>query len=377
VRLFKITRPSISPRPRGVAIIYALFAMVVILGMAVYAIDLGRVVVAQDQLQTAADAAARYAAVGVVTSSSKSTTAYNQAAAVCSDLRVDGRAIALATSDVQVGIWNAQTRTFTQSGANNHTINAVRVTVRQTIGGAGSVRLVSEAIGGTPRTITRTSIATATVIETEVTSPSQGNLWLAGMPNNTHITNLQGNATRYDNSGNNGNRKQRPEEISLTDLGLEAGDVVSFEGLSGVGSNGGGAENTGPDGQTNRPVTLGNANATTVPNNSVNGIANVRAPLAACMAVFLGDSAPTSTSAPACLDFGLQTQRDYLNISPEVKQPFFVGDGKTSWGEVQYIRIPTGATRIFLGMMDAWQWNDNTGNFRLKFYRGQVVTTVE
>jgi hypothetical protein len=93
--------------------------------------------------------------------------------------------------------------------------------------------------------------------------------------------------------------------------------------------------------------------------------------------VFLGDAAPNTTPAPAALDFSLHTQRDYLNLSPVVKQPFFVGDGKTSWGEVQNIRIPAGATRIFLGMMDAWQWNDNTGSFRLKFYRGQTVSTVQ
>lgn len=358
--------------------LYALMALPVVIGAAMFAVDWGRVVLAQDELQTAADAAARYAAVGVVTSSSKSTTAYSQALAVCNDLRVDGRPITLQTTDVQVGIWNDQTRTFTPSNANNSTIDAVKVTVRQTLGGNGSVPLLSQMIGGGERTITRSAVARAIVTETEVVSPSQGNIWLAGMPYNTQITNLQGNATRYDNSGNNGNRKQRPEEVSLTNLGLEPGDVVSFEGLSGVGSNGGGSSNTGPDGQTSRvPVTLGNANASTIPTNSVNGIANVRAPLAACMAVFLGDGQPDSSPAPTCLDFGLHTQRDYLNISPELKQPFFVGDGKTSWGEVQYIRIPTGATRIFLGMMDAWQWNDNTGNFRLKFYRGRTVTTVQ
>jgi Flp pilus assembly protein TadG len=356
--------------------LYALLALPVVIGMAVYAVDLGRVVLAQDELQTAADAAARYAAIGVVTSSNKSATAYSQAVAVCGDLRVDGRAITLSAADVQTGIWDAQARTFTPNSSSN-SINAVKVTVRQTLGGTGSVPMLSQAIGGTAKTISRSSIAYAVVTETEVVSPSQGNLWLAGAADNTQITNLQNNPTRYDNSGNSTNRLQRPEEVSLTALGLQPGDVVSFEGLSGVGSNGGGSGNTGPDGQTNRPVTLGNSNATTVPNNSVNGIANVRAPLAACMAVFLGNGSPDATAAPSCLDFGLQSQRDYLNLSPELKQPFFVGDGKTSWGEVQYIRIPQGATRIFLGMMDAWQWNDNTGNFRLKFYRGRTVTTVQ
>jgi hypothetical protein len=44
---------------------------------------------------------------------------------------------------------------------------------------------------------------------------------------------------------------------------------------------------------------------------------------------------------------------------------------------VQRIIVPPGATRVFIGMMDAWQWNDNVGNFKFNVYGRKNVTTVK
>ncbi len=360
----------------GMVLIYAVLVLPVLLALAVLTVDTGRLLLADSELQTAADLAARYAASGMISSSTRSTTAYNQAVAACGDLRADGRSISVTPSAITLGIWDTNTKTFTPV-TDQSLANAVRVTLTQTLGGIGSPKMFAQGFGSSPPTVHAVSIAMASVAETEVVSPSQGNMWLAGMPDNSVSTNLQGNAGRYDNSGTSGNRKQRPEEVTLASLGLEEGDLVSFEGLSGVGSNGSGSSNTGPDGNQTWNVALGNSAPAMVPNNSVNGIANVRAPIAACMAVFLSDAAPNTTPAPAGLDFATLAQRDYATIEPLLKQPFFVGDGKNSWGEVQTIRVPAGATRIFTGMMDAWQWNDNTGSFRLKFYRSKTVTLVQ
>ncbi len=363
-------------RRRAVTLVYCTLALPVICGVAVFAVDVGRFTLVRSELQGAADAAARYAAAGMASSATKGTTAYNQAAAVCAQSYVDGRVVPISASNVQIGIWNENTRQF--SVTNNQSLaNAVRVTLSYTLGGAGSTPTFAQALGASPKTITVSTVATASVFSMEVTAPSMGNLWLAGMPDNTQSTNLQTNATRYDNSGTSSNKKQRPQEVSLASLGLEPGDLVSFEGLSGQANNGSGASDVGPDGNLTWNVALGNSAPSAVPNNSMNGIANVRAPISACMAVFLGDAAPNTTPAPACLDFATVAQRDYSTLSPQLKQPFHVGDGKTSWGEVQYIRIPAGATRIFLGMMDAWQWNDNQGSFKLNFYRSTTVSTVE
>lgn len=358
---------------RGIINAYLILFMTVLIALSALMVDAGRLMLARSELQTAADSAARYAAMGMATSSTRSLTAYNQAIAAANEQKVDGRTPSLTGSNVQLGIWDSATQVFTATN-DEAAANAVRVTVSQTLGGPDSARLFASILGGGTKTITASSIATATVISTTVNAPSMGNLWLAGTPNKTTITNLQGNPSRYDNSGTKKKPKQRPQVVLLSDLGLVPGDTVSFEGLSGQANNGAGASNTGPDGNTGWNVALGNASPSSAPNNSVNGISNVRAPISACMAVFLDDS-PGSV-APASLDFGTAASRDYLQLNPELQQTFFVGDGKTSLGEVQRIKIPPGATRIYLGMMDAWQWNDNNGSFNLKFYRSTTVSTV-
>ena len=54
---------------------------------------------------------------------------------------------------------------------------------------------------------------------------------------------------------------------------------------------------------------------------------------------------------------------DYTTLSPQIKQVFFIGDGRTSTGTVQQIVIPGGATRLFLGTMDSTAWNKHSGSF--------------
>jgi len=63
------------------------------------------------------------------------------------------------------------------------------------------------------------------------------------------------------------------------------------------------------------------------------------------------------------LDFTTPAGRDYTVLSPALKQPFFIGDGLTSSGAVQRVIAPAGATRLFLGTMDNYEWNNNEGSF--------------
>lgn len=360
---------------QGVTLLCAAVLAPLMLAVVVVTVDVGRVFVARGELQAAADAAARYAAAGMSKSSNPSATAYSHAASVAAQSRVDGNVVPISAADVVIGRWNSNSNTFV-ANANNK--NAVKVTLTYYVGGSGSTPTFAQLLGAGPFKVRVSSIATAATQAHTVVAPASGNIWLSGMPNNTVSTNLQNNRNRYDNSGNPNNPKQRPQEVRLSDLGLSPGDLVSFEGLSGQGNWGGGnGTNYGPDGNTNWKVALGNSSPNNVPNNSMHGIANVRAPISAVMAVFLDDNPPNTTAAPSGLDFNTQAQRDYTLLEPAKKQPFFVGDGKTSSGEVQYIRIPAGATRIFLGMMDAWQWNDNTGSFQMSFYRQTNVATVD
>lgn len=68
---------------------------------------------------------------------------------------------------------------------------------------------------------------------------------------------------------------------------------------------------------------------------------------------------------------------DYLVLAPALKQPFFIGDGKTSSGAVQHVIAPAGATRLFLGVMDQYQWSDNEGGFKVQIARASSVPTVQ
>jgi hypothetical protein len=81
------------------------------------------------------------------------------------------------------------------------------------------------------------------------------------------------------------------------------------------------------------------------------------------LGVFLGPDQPNLTPPPAALDFTTQAARDHLSLRPLLKQVFFIGDGRTSDGRVQEFIPPAGATRLFLGTMDEWSWNDNIGAF--------------
>ena len=54
---------------------------------------------------------------------------------------------------------------------------------------------------------------------------------------------------------------------------------------------------------------------------------------------------------------------NYTTLSPQIKQVFFIGDGRTSTGAVQQIVIPGGATRLFLATMDSTAWNKHSGSF--------------
>jgi hypothetical protein len=95
---------------------------------------------------------------------------------------------------------------------------------------------------------------------------------------------------------------------------------------------------------------------------SENGISDVVAPLSALMGVYLDDSQPDSSAAPAGLDFS-SIGTNFTALAPGLKQVFFIGDGLTGngSGDSQVIYAPTGATRLFLGTMDGFGWWNNAG----------------
>jgi hypothetical protein len=91
----------------------------------------------------------------------------------------------------------------------------------------------------------------------------------------------------------------------------------------------------------------------------------------------LGNTTPTGAH-PASFDFsssGLGI--GFSSLNPLLRQSFFIGDGLTGTGSGthQTFYVPTGATRLFLGVLDGTQINaapgsayfNNTGSFSVTY----------
>ena len=61
-----------------------------------------------------------------------------------------------------------------------------------------------------------------------------------------------------------------------------------------------------------------------------------------------------------------------------LKQPFFIGDGVRNDGVTpQSFVVPTGATRLYLGIMDGQQWSDNSGGYSCTVARPPLIAVVK
>lgn len=98
-----------------------------------------------------------------------------------------------------------------------------------------------------------------------------------------------------------------------------------------------------------------------------NGIGDVLAPIDSLIGVFLDAGQPDLTPAPGiALDFSTLASRDFATLAPQLKQPFFIGDGlMNDLTTVQAFQAPAGASRLFLGTMDGFGWFNNVGSLRV------------
>jgi hypothetical protein len=105
------------------------------------------------------------------------------------------------------------------------------------------------------------------------------------------------------------------------------------------------------------------------------GISDVIAPMDALMGVFLSDQPPDGSKTPRPLDFRA-SRRDFNSFSPQLKQVFFIGDGRTRGGALRRYLVPAKATKLYLAVMDGYEWNNNSGSFTVTvaIERDQVDT---
>ena len=137
----------------------------------------------------------------------------------------------------------------------------------------------------------------------------------------------------------------------MSGLTIAGGVKLYFREANGITSYAGSGQ-YGPDGETDWIVAQ----------DPANGINTTKAPIQSLVGIFLDDRAPDTYAQAATLDFSTAASRDFSTLSPGLKQVFYIGDGMNSAGQLQEFVVPTGATRLYLGIMDekGWWW-DNSG----------------
>ncbi|HEX8341184.1 MAG TPA: TadG family pilus assembly protein [Tepidisphaeraceae bacterium] len=417
---------SSQPR-RGSVLIYAVFATLAIAGMAALAVDWGRVQVVKSELQAAADAAARFAASGLDNSLYGQSAAPSNAAAVVAQNKANGRAIVFdKTADVELGDYDLSKREF-KPKSDLDKCNAVRVTVRCVSSRGSAVPMTFLGVlGRNSADVVATSIAVIDYSKIsggdgkgryEYFIPATSNPWLAGSPEGTIAsvgnphnnpdfagkpykddgkTNQTGADTDGGGSQSDGDdddtgsgfssggstaagsagynysawgsyAAKKASPIEAGGITVSGGRAITFDGINGGANNMASSVVYSADGNPGQVV----ANSA----GAENGIANVTAPINSVIGVFLDADIPASTVAPQNLNFATAASRDFTTLMPQLKQPFYIGDGRTSTGEVQQFVPPAGAKRLYISTMDSYEWSNNRGGFHVTAHvSGQVMT---
>lgn len=84
----------------------------------------------------------------------------------------------------------------------------------------------------------------------------------------------------------------------------------------------------------------------------------------ALVGVFLGPGGQPAT-APSAIDFTTTSGigGNFLTLSPQIGQIFMIGDGTTSSDQTRTYYVPTGATELYLGFADAYNFSGPCGQF--------------
>ncbi len=179
---------------------------------------------------------------------------------------------------------------------------------------------------------------------TTVNVPGTSDPWLAGMP---------AGSTASFNPGSGEPADVAPAQSPVLVNGIVPGTLLMWTATGQVGHPG---DVTDPDG---KPFLINLSHFT----GAENGISDITVPVDSLLGVFLGPSQPDLNPPPGSLDFSSSASRDYLILAPALQQVFFMGDGVTDTAVAQTIVAPPGTTRLFLGTMDGFSWNNNIGSF--------------
>lgn len=185
----------------------------------------------------------------------------------------------------------------------------------------------------------------AQAASSNVTVPGIADIWLAGQPNGTV---LNGGFPGSDVAPTNS------PVLASSGLSLAPGSALTvvatgftdYNGCASLTPDGGGACGGG-----SFPAAL--------------GVSGYNGPINALVGVFLDASVPAGVAPPA-LDFSTPASLAQTTVSPQLRQVFFIGDGRTGTGSgtAQQFVVPAGATRLFLASSDGIGANyNNFGSF--------------
>ena len=192
-----------------------------------------------------------------------------------------------------------------------------------------------------------------------VSVPGTADPWLAGMPNGS--------------TASSGDVAPAQSPVEVLGLGFLPGSFLTFAASGSTDHCDGGGCGLAP--AEGDPVESWTGHAT----GAENGIGNVFAPIDSLIGVFLGPGQPNLTPAPsAVLDFSTAALRNFATLAPQLKQPFFIGNGlMNDLSTVQTFQSPVGATRLFLGTMDGFGWYNNVGSLRVSADMAGTSTVPE
>ena len=157
---------------------------------------------------------------------------------------------------------------------------------------------------------------------------------------------------------------------------ITAGNILTFTSVTGSASFGGSIF-CAPDGC---PAGVdGNTGTNMNPQGGISGIIDDDG-VFFLTGVFLTDSPPVAPPPPTLSFTGNQ---NFTDLSPQIGQVFFVGDGLTNLAQTQIFQIPSGATRLFLGFADgnSFQgdpefYQDNVGSLTAQFVVSPEPTSL-
>ncbi len=321
---------------RGSTMVLWILVAGAIVGIGSLAVDFSRLKSVQDQMRTALESASL---AGASNLSSGISATINAAITAAAANQVDGQPVVITASNIQLGVWDPDTETFSKlTGAARAAASAVRVTyTRPSVdtGFAGYVGFSSVV------DITQEAIATRGVV-THHAVTGKACPWLAGMPDGSEVLGYGGNPrakiTAPDYS-----------PYRMGSLNVTPGANLYFRDIEGFTTYEGNITN-GPEGELTRMATQ----------QLANGINSTTAPIMALVGIFLDDRRPDTYAAAPTMNFSTAAQRNFSQLTPQLKQVFFIGDGQNDSNQLQKFIVPAGATRLYLGIMDekGWWWDN-------------------